>query len=175
MSSDALGKEVRHMFSQLETAPRNDPADSRLEPILSLQRVAKFLAAISTSRKAELAETVKLGLQSLGIEYSRRGRPKGRKAEFLYAEWVNVLEKAIEQTGAFDAKSRIRKHSGNKWRFEFERYLDRQKWPKDYYHLLCASRATPRTIAVKIASEILSLTEDRIYRACLRSSKPVKK
>lgn len=174
---DNIGSEgslAKAILSRLETAPQYDPPNRRLEPILSLQRVANFLAAIST-RKAELAKTVKLGLRSLGIESPRREPLKGQKNDLLYFECVRSLERAIEQTGLFDNKLQIKKHFGAKWRFEFERYLRRQKWPIDYYHSLCASRATPRTIAVKIASEIFAVSEDRIYRACLNASKSVKK
>jgi hypothetical protein len=161
------------ILARLVTEANNNPPTKDSKP-LSLNCVAEFLATISMSDRSALVSTVKRGLRSLGISSSQRGRPRGRKAEILYFEAVNVLERAIEQTGAFDNKLRIRKHFGAKWRFEFERYLGRQKWPKDYYYLLCASKATPHIIAVKIASEIFPVSEERIRRAC-RNVKSVKK
>ena len=163
------------ILDRLRAATNNDLQSKDSKPPLSLKRLAEFLAALSKSEKAELAKAVKSGLQDLGIAYPKRGRPRNRKAETLYSEYVNALEKAIEHTAVFARKSQIREQFGTKWDFEFRRLLGREKWPKDHFNWLTSPKATPRVLAMNIASEVFDLSYDRIRRACLNVAKSVKK
>jgi hypothetical protein len=156
-------------------ANANNTSHAKDSKPIRLERVAEFLAAVSMNEQADLAKTVKSGLQDLGIAYAKRGRPKHRKAEILYSEYVDALERAIEHTEVFAKKSQIREQFGTKWGFEFRRLLGRERWPEERSDWLTSPKATPRTLAINIASEIFGLSYDRIRRACLNVSKSVEK
>jgi hypothetical protein len=159
------------ILDRLQPDANNNPHAKDSKPI-SLERVAEFLAAVSMSEQANLAKTVKSGLQDLGIAYPKR---PNRRAEILYSEYVKALEKAIEHTEVFAKRSQIREQFGTKWEFAFRRLLGRGRWPEERFEWLTSPQATPRTLAFNIASEIFSLSYDRIRRACLNAAKSVKK
>lgn len=159
------------ILDRLRSDANNNPRARDSKPI-SLERVAEFLAAVSMNERADLAKTVKSGLRDLGITYQR---PRNRKAETLYSECVDLLAKVVEHTGVFAKKSEIREKFGTKWRFEFRRLLGREGWPEECSDWLTSPKATPRTLAIYIASEIFGLSYDRIRRARLNCSKSVKK
>jgi hypothetical protein len=160
-----------HILARLRPEAKNDARAADLKPI-SLERVADFLAALSSSEKADLAKIVKSGLRDLGIPYRKRGR---RRAETLYFDYVNALERAIEHTGVFARKSQIREQFGAKWGFEFKRLLALEKWPENCVDWLKRPRMTARALALNIASETFDVSYDRVRRACLNAGKSVKK
>jgi hypothetical protein len=162
------------ILDRLRAGANNNPHPRDSKP-LSLERIAESLAAISLSKKSDLAKTVKSELQELGITYPKRGRPRNRRAETLYFDYVNALKRAIEHTGVFSRRSQIREQFGAKWEFEFTRLLGREKWPRRCFLWLTTPKATPRALAMNIASEVFDLSYDRIRRACLNTTKSVKK
>jgi hypothetical protein len=176
-----LEKPVREMklaadlLNSLVAAAKHHPAPGDSARTLDIKRVAGFLACVAMSEKSDLARNVKTGLQSLGIESSKPGRPKGQKADALYRVTVECLERAIEQNGIFTRKSEIRRKFGRKWESEFSRLLVRENWPSDCFHWLTSPKATPRVLAINIASDKFDLEYDRIYRACRKAAKTVQK
>lgn len=161
-----LGADLLH---RLVVDAKNHPVPQDSERALSLKLVADFLVCIATCGKRDLARTVEKGLRSLDIERPSPGRPKGRKSDTLYFEYVKALQGAIEETCVFSKKAEM-KRSGRGWTVRFRRFLEREKWPIDKIDLLITSR-TPQVLAFHIASEKFDCSYDRIYRACLSAAK----
>jgi hypothetical protein len=162
------------LHNKLLAAASKNPPTNDSKDMLSLERVAEFLTAVSMSEKAVLAKTVKSGLQSLGIERPKPGRPKGRRTETLYFEYVEALQRAIEQTGVFAKKTEMKRTCGARWQPQLRQFLERGKWPVDSIHLVITSTTT-RVLAIHIASQRFGRSYDRIARACRRTTNTVRK
>ena len=124
------------ILSRLVLSARNHSVVDVSAKELRLKDVAEFLASLSQCGQHMLAKTVKTGLGSLGIERRERGRPMGRDTDHLYATYVELIEAAIKDTGVFAVKLKMREKYSHNWQRHFERFLQREKWPKDSLHLV---------------------------------------
>jgi hypothetical protein len=166
-------KLVAGIHRRLQAGCEKQPTTEDSHRSLNLKEVADFLAHISRCGEAALPRAVKQGLVSLGIKPRGRGRALGvRKKEALYSAYVKVVEEAIEETGVFRTKSELAGTSGK--RLKFEQSLRREKWPVGVIDFLTTSK-TPRIVAINIVADKFNCPYERIYRACLRSSKSDKK
>lgn len=158
---------------RLQTGAKNPHSMENSQKALGAKRVADFLASLSQCDTAALVRTVQAGLRSLGIERRKAGRPGGRKKEALYANFVQVVTRAIENTGVLARKAELKRTRGRKWDYDFRRYLESKGWPRDRFDFLRGS-TTARALAIRIVSEHFDRPYDRVYKAVM-ASKPVEK
>jgi hypothetical protein len=165
-----LGEKI---LSRLQAGCKNLHVTEDRANSLPLRDVANFLAELSQCDTATLAKTVTARLRSLGIERRRPGRPTGRRADALYAAFVQAVSRAIERTGVLAKKAELRRTRGSKWEYDFTRYLKSERWPADRSDFL-KRPATPQRLAIRIVSDKFNCSDDRVSRA-VKAAKSVRK
>jgi hypothetical protein len=169
------GQLAANLLTRLLAGINDQPTTKNSEKnLLSPKAIAEFLAHISRCPIDSLPREVKNGLRSLGIESPKAGRPRGKKAAAKYARYVEVLREAIDETGVFSERAKMKREHGGKWRIRFNQFLQQQKWPADIIPLVATTRA-PQTLAMHIAADIFRCEYNAVYRACRIAVKSVKK
>ena len=147
-----------------------------VESALSPKRIAEFLAEISFITNKKLVTTVRTRLKSLGIAplSGRRGRRKGRIADFLYLAYFEKARQIIEQKCVFSRRKELQAKYGPVWNTRFKKLLESEGWTTNQIDVLTISK-TPRSGAIQMTALACKVTYAAVARACRRHSKAAKK